>query len=247
MGLGRAIFGNDRYVREAGVILLPGAPPVEVLLKPSTRTRRLSLRISRLDGRVTLSLPTGLRRSEAEAFVAEKAEWIRGHLADVPDEIAPMPGGTLLFEGRSLSIVAAPRRSVTLTNTGIEVPERQVETTPARVAAFLKHHARERLVEASERHAAAIGRQPGRITLRDTRSRWGSCSHEGNLMYSWRLVMAPPPVLDYVAAHEVAHMVHMDHSSAFWAQVEALFPDHRAQRRWLRENSSLLHRYRFRD
>lgn len=111
--------------------------------------------------------------------------------------------------------------------------------------AALKCLARDRLAEATDRHAASIGRQVRRITLRDTRSRWGSCTSEGNLMFSWRLILAPPEVLDYVAAHEVAHLVHMDHSRAFWAQVERLFPPHEPARAWLKREGTGLHRWRF--
>ena len=84
-----------------------------------------------------------------------------------------------------------------------------------------------------------------RITLRDTRSRWGSCSHEGALMYSWRLIMAPPAVLTYVAAHEVAHMLEMNHSDRFWAVVDQLYPGWEAQRRWLHTQGAALHALRF--
>lgn len=246
MGLRQAMFGN-RAGAEPGVIRIAGAPEIVVRLKRSPRARRLSLRVSRLDGQVSLTLPAGVPLREAESFVSEKASWIRGHLAALPDALRPMPGDRLPVEGRLLPVVAAPRRGVAVTGAGIEVPDSGVDQTPARLGAFLKTLARERLVAASETHAARIGRPVGRITLRDTRSRWGSCSAEGNLMYSWRLVMAPPEVLDYVAAHEVAHLVHMDHSPAFWRQCEALFPDHRAQRAWLRAEGGTLHRYRFRD
>src|SRR5699024_841505 len=109
------------------------------------------------------------------------------------------------------------------------------------VAAFLRHRAREALLAACGRHGAALARldldRPARtfagLVLRDTRSRWGSCSSRGRLMFSWRLAMAPDQVLDYVAAHEVAHLAHMDHSPAFWAVVTALFPAHPQARQWL--------------
>jgi predicted metal-dependent hydrolase len=115
------------------------------------------------------------------------------------------------------------------------------------VAAFLRALARDRLAAASDRHAARLGRGFGRLTLRDTRSRWGSCSSAGDLMFSWRLVMAPPEVLDYVAAHEVAHLAHMHHGPAFWAEVRRLYGDHRAARGWLRREGAALHRFRFGD
>jgi predicted metal-dependent hydrolase len=90
-----------------------------------------------------------------------------------------------------------------------------------------------------------IGRPYSRITLRDTRSRWGSCTADGALMYSWRLAMAPPAVLDYVAAHEVAHLAQMNHSPAFWAVVARLVPGHAAPRRWLKLHGQTLHGPRF--
>ncbi|WP_292024415.1 SprT family zinc-dependent metalloprotease [Maritimibacter sp. UBA3975] len=246
MGLRQALFGNGKD-DDPGVISLPANPEVAVRLKRSARARRLSLRISSLDGKVTLTVPARLRRAEAEAFVREKSDWILGHLSKMPGEVRPMPGDHLPVEGALREVTAASRRGVALVGDRLEVPLTGVERTPARIGAFLKVAARERLMDASERHAARIGREVGKVTLRDTRSRWGSCSHEGNLMYSWRLVMAPPAVLDYVAAHEVAHLVHMDHSAAFWRQCAELFPDHKAQRRWLREEGGALHRYRFRD
>jgi len=228
-------------------VLLSGDPPIELELRTSGRARRFSLRVSRLDGRVTLTLPRGASRNQALAFAREKADWIRSHIARHPGELRPMPGDGLAFRGTVFPIVATPGRAVRLASERIEVPEQDPERTPARLAAFLKHHARLSLVEASARHAAALGRAHGRVTLRDTRSRWGSCSANGDLMYSWRLIMAPPDVLDYVAAHEVAHLAEMNHSPAFWAHVARLYPGYDAPRRWLRTNAQNLHRYRFKD
>ena len=105
--------------------------------------------------------------------------------------------------------------------------------------------ARDRLVAASDGYAAALGRPYARITLRDTRSRWGSCTSDGGLMYSWRLILAPPEILDYVAAHEVAHLKEMNHSSAFWAVATQLYGPSDEARHWLRNAGSELHRYRF--
>ncbi|WP_212525198.1 SprT family zinc-dependent metalloprotease [Actibacterium sp. MT2.3-13A] len=225
---------------------LPGAPPVEITLRRSARARRYSLRVSQLDGRVTLTLPRGAPLDEGMAFAREKAGWIRAQLAAQP-AVAPVEiGGAVPFEGATLPIVAARRRGVALIGGQLEVPDDPGRVGP-RVQVFLKEQARGRLAAASDRHAAALGRDYGRLTLRDTRSRWGSCSSRGDLMYSWRLVMAPPEVLDYVVAHEVAHLAEMNHSPAFWALVERLCPGHRAPRAWLRAHGALLHRVRFGD
>ena len=116
-----------------------------------------------------------------------------------------------------------------------------------RAVAYLKVLARDRLVAACDHHAGRLGHGFTKVSLRDTRSRWGSCTSDGGLMFSWRLIMAPPAVLDYVAAHEVAHLAQMNHSQAFWVVVDRLCPGYSAHRAWLREQGQSLHGYRFGD
>jgi len=227
-------------------MILDGTPPIKVALKRSARARRISLRVSRLDGRVTLSLPLRVADRAARDFLNEKEGWIRKHLAQQPDFVTVGLGGEVGYEGRTLTVVAGAGRVARVEADQMIVPERQ-GFSAVRIETFLKHEARVRLRAASDMFSDRLGRPYGRLTLRDTRSRWGSCSAEGNLMYSWRLIMAPPEVLTYVAAHEVAHLVEMNHSPAFWAVVARLFPEHDAPRRWLRQNGGQLHRYRFAD
>lgn len=224
--------------------LLPGPPPLEITLRRSARAQRFSLRVSRLDGRVTLSLPPGARESEAMAFARQQEPWIRRALADLP-QTAPVGLGAIIpVEGRLLRLDAGPGRLIRIEGDSLLIPGNPAQAG-VRAAAFLRHLARDRLTEASDRHAQMIGRRYSRITLRDTRSRWGSCTADGALMYSWRLVMAPPAVLDYVAAHEVAHLAQMNHSPAFWAVVARLVPGHAALRRWLKLHGQALHAPRF--
>ncbi len=225
-------------------VILSGSPPIEVALRPNARARRLSLRVSRLDGRVTLSLPAGVPVAEARAFVEEKEGWIRRHMASAPDAERVGIGGEILIEGRRRRIAPAADGAFGIDGNVVHVPGPPANA-PLRLRACLKELAAERLCAASDRYAGRIGRRYGRITLRDTRSRWGSCSRQGNLMYSWRLIMAPPEALDYVAAHEVAHLAHMDHSPAFWGVVERLFPNHAVPGNWLRKNGAELHRFKF--
>ena len=227
-----------------GRAVLAGNPPIEIALRRSARARRLSLRVSRLDGRVTLLMPAWLPEDEALAFAAARETWLRQALADVPGEIPVAPGIALPVEGNPLPVVAGPGRAARLAEGRLAVPA--ARPGPA-AAAWLRHLARDRLSAAADRHAVALGRAYARLSLRDTRSRWGSCSATGALMFSWRLAMAPAAVLDYVAAHEVAHLAHMDHSPAFWAAVARLCPDHALHRTWLRHHGAELHRYRFAD
>lgn len=226
--------------------ILPGSPPVEIMLKRSARARRFSLRVSRLDGRVTLSLPARAREAEAMAFARAQEGWLRETLAGMPSREGVGIGSLLPVEGRLLRLAPGAGRAVRVEGESLLIPGDPAQAG-ARAGAFLKALARERLVAASDRHAAQIGRKVTQVTLRDTRSRWGSCAVDGALMYSWRLVMTPPAVLDYVAAHEVAHMLEMNHSRRFWAVVERLYPGWQAQRKWLHTEGQTLHAFRFGD
>ncbi|SHF06478.1 hypothetical protein SAMN05444279_1166 [Ruegeria intermedia] len=221
---------------------LPGYPPVALTLRKSARARRISLRISQLDGRVTLTYPQGVPESEAIGFARTKEDWIRQHLRARPEPAVIRFGQILPVEGVPRRIVPADGRRVVLAADRIAVPE---GAEARRLARFLKELARDRLTGACDDYAAMLGRAYSSLTLRDTRSRWGSCSSAGGLMFSWRLILAPPEVLHYVAAHEVAHLAEMNHSPAFWTQVERLFGPYEAPRRWLRDNGAELHRYRF--
>jgi len=225
-------------------IIQLGQPPVDVAVKRSSRARRISLRVSGVDGRVSLTLPNRVAISEARDFLHEKEPWIRAHLDKQPEVTVMRPDASLPIEGTPRKIVQTATKVVRLHPHWVEVPH-GADKISARLRAFLKTLARDRLAAASEEYAGQIGRRFGKITLRDTRSRWGSCTSEGNLMYSWRLILAPPEVLDYVAAHEVAHLAEMNHSPAFWATVERVMPDYKARRKWLRDNGGGLHRYQF--
>ncbi|NRB33181.1 MAG: M48 family metallopeptidase [Rhodobacteraceae bacterium] len=222
---------------------LPEDPSITLTLRRSGRARRMSLRVSHLDGRVTLTLPGHVSDREALAFASSKAEWIRGHLAKRRSEITVAPGVALPIDGQRRTVVSGPGRRPVLTGDQLVLPAHRAFGPVAQ--AFLRDLARDRLTAASDHYARRLGRTFSRITLRDTRSRWGSCSSKGALMFSWRLILSPPDVLRYVAAHEVAHLAEMNHSPAFWAVVTRLYGPWEVQRRWLHDNGSALHAYRF--
>lgn len=224
--------------------ILPGPPRVEITLRRSARARRFSLRVSQLDGRVTLSLPLRAREAEAIAFVRGHEGWIRAALAGVAQVARVGLGTALPLEGRLVTLVSDSGRVPQLVGDSLRVPGPEAQVA-VRVAGYLRALARDRLAAASDRHARSLGRAYHSLTLRDTRSRWGSCTAAGGLMYSWRLIMAPPEVLNYVAAHEVAHLVQMNHSAAFWAVVAGLCPGYLSHRRWLKGQGQGLHGYRF--
>lgn len=239
-----ALRPADRHPRMDQAIL-DGDPPVPVLLRRSARARRLSLRVSRLDGRVTLSLPPRASERAALAFLREKESWIRANLEMLPEDRIAQIGAKLPMLGQEYEIVAGKGRVARIEGGQLVVPPAP-NMVGARLEAFLKLQAKTRLREASDKYALALNADYGRLTIRDTRSRWGSCTSEGNLMYSWRLVMAPAAVLDYVAAHEVAHRLEMNHSDRFWAHVARVCPDFATHRDCLRTEGQLLHAWRFR-
>lgn len=224
-------------------LVLPGDPPVPVVLRRNTRAKRFSLRVSRADGRVSLSLPVWAPEAEALAFLRERETWVREHLNDAPDVKFARIGAELPICGMARPVIAGAGRSARFMDGALHVPPGPREGL--RLKALLQAMARDRLSAAVAAHAGSIGRRYGRMTLRDPRSRWGSCSSKGDLMFSWRLIMAPPEVLDYVAAHEVAHLVEMNHSPRFWALCKQLCPTTDQHRHWMRAHGADLLAWRF--
>lgn len=224
--------------------VLSGDPPIPLILRRSARAKRISLRISQLDGRVTLTLPKRLAEREALEFARSKEGWIRKHLDARGADIPVLVGAEVPVGGQLLQVVRGQGRRVQIGVDRIAVPGPE-DRIGTRLASHLKQVARDRLAEASDTYATRLGKGYTRLTLRDTRSRWGSCTSDGGLMFSWRLIMTPPDVLNYVAAHEVAHLAQMNHSPAFWAEVMRIYGDYDPPRRWLRIHGGSLHRYRF--
>ena len=228
--------------------ILSGTPPVEVHFRRAARARRFSLRVSRLDGKITLNMPPQARDTEALAFLKAQEGWLRQTLLTLSETANSLVGiGSVIpVEGRDLVLSSGPGRRVVVDGDNLIVPA-DPALAGVRVAAWLKVLARDRLAAASSHYADLVGRQYTALALRDTRSRWGSCAPNGRLVYSWRLIMAPHSVLDYVAAHEVAHLVEMNHSPAYWAVVERVCPGWKAERVWLRTHGHRLQGLRFQD
>lgn len=220
-----------------------GGHRIQVAVKRSALARRISLRIDPARGAV-LMLPVKARLAEGERFLLAHRVWLAERLARLPGPVALGEGATVPLLG-----VPHPVRHVPGARRGVWVEDGEIlvsglpEHVGRRTADFLKSEAKRLIAPRAQDMAARLGRKPGRITVKDTRSRWGSCSSAGDLAFSWRLVLAPEQILDYVVAHEVAHLVQMNHSPAFWAVVESLVGDHRPARRWLKINGAGLHRF----
>ena len=226
---------------------------VSVTVRRSARAQRLILRLDQT-GTVTLVLPLGVRDAEAQSFLKAHTGWLESRLAKVPERLAFAADAAIPYRGVEHRIRHRPtgnpaqRRGVVWREQpqeGLaEAPELHIagpaEHLPRRLTDWLKAEARRDLATRSRHYAAQLGRQVGRVTVRDTRSRWGSCSSKGDLSFCWRLILAPDFVIDYLAAHEVAHLKEMNHGPDFWATCTALCPRTKEAKRWLKQNGSRL-------
>jgi predicted metal-dependent hydrolase len=219
-----------------------------VALKRVSTSRRFTLRVRAATRDVLLTMPTRSSLQSAREFAERHAAWIGARLARLPRPVAFAAGAVTPLRGVDHTIVHRPgERGVVWVEHDARGPLICVSGgaphIPRRVTDFLKREAREDLQAAVARYAQRLAVSPKRIVLRDTASRWGSCSSSGGLNFSWRLIMAPPLVLDYLAAHEVSHIVHMNHSPLFWKLTRRLFPETDRAETWLRVHGASLHRF----
>ncbi|HLW93696.1 MAG TPA: SprT family zinc-dependent metalloprotease [Roseiarcus sp.] len=217
-------------------------------LKRLKSARRFTLRVRAASRDVVLSMPARASLKAAREFAERHAGWIGARLDRLPKPIYFEPLSIAPLRGVDHRIVHRPdARGVVWTAEDEDGPLLCVAGDLAHVARrvgdFFKREARRDLETAVARHTAALGLKTRRLTLRDTTSRWGSCSSTGALNFSWRLIFAPPFVLDYLAAHEVAHLIHMDHSPAFWRVARRLFPETDRAEAWLKAHGADLHRF----
>lgn len=228
----------------ARVVLEVGGRGLSVLLRRSGSARRMSLRVLPSGEGVVLVLPMGARVADGLDFARSKAGWIENRLVRLPERVPFEEGAVVPLLGVPHTIRHRPdaRRGVWAEEDILHISGRP-EHLSRRLADWLKREARDVIAPRAHLHAATLGKQVNRISLRDPRSRWGSCTSGGDLSFSWRLVLAPLPVLEYVVAHEVAHLVEMNHSEAFWRIVAGLVPDVGASRSWLRSRGGELHRF----
>jgi predicted metal-dependent hydrolase len=222
--------------------------PVTVRLNP--RARQLIVKVHPSTGEVAVVAPSRRSVPRALDFAIQEGDWIAGHLARIPERIYFQPGDSIPFKGiRHVIRLASEQRGGVWLDPDAERPTIRVsgmrEHAPRRVEDWLKKQARTHIIRRVNALCQDLGVSVTRITVRDASSRWGSCSTSGAISLSWRLIMAPNSVLNYVCAHEVAHLREMNHGPRFWKLVDRLVGDTEAQaaQDWLRQNGSELHRY----
>ena len=219
-----------------------GAP---LSIRVSARARRIGLRIDAAERRVELMLPRGVPASQGLRFLAARREWVAARFRTLHP---PLP----FAEGAIVPVLGIPHRirrefDVGAPPVAIVDSEIRVRGEAEHLARRLRDHlvatARREFTHRARRLAFRIGKSVARVSVRDTKSRWGSCSGRANLSFSWRLIFAPESVVDYVVAHEVAHLSEMNHGPRFWRLVESLSPGSAVPREWLRRHRNRLFSY----
>ncbi len=244
----RALF--SRRISEPSIITVEfGREIYLVQLRRNGQARRYTLRIHSATREVVLTLPPRGSLKQAREFAQKHGAWIAARLKRLPQPVPFVHSAVLPLRGLEHRIEhRREARGTVWTEAGEDgaLLLCVAGATPhvsRRVRDFLKKEAKRDLEAASKRAAQALGANLKRVSIRDQSSRWGSCSTTGVLSYSWRLILAPPYVLDYLAAHEAAHLIEMNHSRAFWRQVERICPDFKRAKAWLDAHGADLHRY----
>ena len=217
--------------------------PVRLIVNP--RARHVSVRIDPTRREAVATAPSRRHLKHAAQFAAERAGWIAHELSRLPQGVSLTPGARAPLRGVTHELVYEHGRSAARVEPGepprLVAPAPDVALFESRLLRFFKEQARADLTACVAAHAGTLGVRPARLQVKELRSRWGSCSIDGVLSFSWRLVLAPHFVLDYLAAHETAHLREMNHSRRFWAHVRACMPDFERGREWLHEHGCALH------
>ena len=217
----------------------------------SKRARRLRLTVSAAG--VSVTLPYGIQQAEAEKFIRQNEVWILSQLERVERDKGRknqhrLPEDVILFHGEphQIQVIREADRKSRLRieeskgRLRVYAPA-EIDTLPRiMVEPWLKSQARDEIEMMVKQQALRMKASPKKVTIRDQRTRWGSCSGRGTLSFNWRLIMAPPSVMEYVVIHEIAHLFEPNHSRAFWSVVATYAPSYKPLRTWLRKNAILL-------
>ena len=221
-----------------------GEQTLPLVIRRHRSAKRICLRYNPTDHAISLTLPRHTRVGDGLRFLMQKSEWLIATLRDMPCKKHIKPGVVIPLLGDRVRIKHDPsiRRKWLIADDTLHIAGDRADFSE-RMTAALRDIARTTLTELALRDAAAIGRKVARVSVRDTRSRWGSCSSTGNLSFSYRLIFAPREVMEYVVAHEVAHLRHMNHSTAFWNCVASLCPEYEIAKNWLKLHGKDLYRF----
>ena len=216
--------------------------PLKVIKSP--RAKRLTLRIDAKEHLPVLSIPPRCTQKQAVSFVQTHQDWIIENLKNLPRTSRFVSGQSISLFGEQILIRHAPEKCWgARIEDGILYVSGQSEFTHRRVKDFIKKQAQKIFLTLSQKAAAQIGYDVNDVIIKDTKSRWGSCSSLNNINYNWRLALAPQEVIDYIVAHEVSHLAHQDHSAAFWQCVASLCPNYETGQEWLKQHGKELYTF----
>lgn len=218
-----------------------------VIIKKSKRAKRLALRLDSKERLINLVIPHSMSEKRARFFALDHIDWIEEQLANLPEKVTFEHGSIIPILGIDHKIIIdfdedRKRTDIFFENNQLIIQTNK-EAPSSRIERFLKKLAKEKLTELSAKKAAAINKTIKSVSVRDTKSRWGSCAADGSLSYSWRLIFAPYAAFDYVVAHEIAHLIHLDHSKKFWAICRQLSDDFTEGSYWIRNHGHELMKY----
>ncbi|WP_439923616.1 M48 family metallopeptidase [Nitrobacter sp. JJSN] len=242
-----------RPAEPSRLLIKHGSQIYSVRLRRHRRARRYTLRIHPSDREAILTMPPRGTLVEAKDFAQRHGGWIAARLGRLPKAAPFHHGAVIPLRGVAHRIVHRTGERGTVWAETRDSGERilcvagELDYLERRVHDFLKREARRDLQKAAQRYADTLGVKVKRLSIRDQSSRWGSCTSSGSLSFSWRLILAPPFVLDYLAAHEVAHLVEMNHSPRFWKVVARICNHVERAKRWLDAEGNDLHRYGIQD
>ncbi len=221
-----------------------GEEMLPLVIRRHQRAKRICLRYNPTDHAISLTLPRHTRVGDGLMFLMQKSEWLVTTLRDMPMKKQIKPGVVIPLLGKRIRIKhdADLKRKWIIRDDVLYVSGDRADFAE-NVTEALRKIASQTLSGLALRYADKIGRRINRISVRDTRSRWGSCSSTARLSFSYRLIFAPKEVMEYVVAHEVAHLRHMNHSTAFWNCVESICPDYDAAKDWLKMHGKDLYRF----
>ncbi len=235
---------GERKNRERTFTLDLEGRAVPLRVRRNARARRLVLTIDAAADGVVVTVPNRVAVRDGVELALSKAGWILNGLDALPPRTPFADGAVVPVLGVDHRVRHCPgRRGAVWRENGEILVAGRPEHLARRLKDWLRRAARREITARVAAKAERLGRTPGRITIRDTRSRWGSCSADGNLSFSWRLVMMPEGVLDYVVAHEVAHLAYRGHGPRFWGTVGRLTNDPGGARAWIRRHGESLYRY----
>jgi predicted metal-dependent hydrolase len=217
--------------------------PWPVMFRKIKQARQLTLRLDHKKRHIALTMPWRASQREAQAFLLSQKEWILAQMERVPEPYQLEIGSVIPVLGvmRTIKHVAGGGRGVQVSMTETELLVTGTESrAPRALYRFLKDLAQRHMTDLAFEKAALIQKPIKSVVFRDTSTRWGSCTHTGDLSFCWRLIMAPTEIVDYVVGHEVAHLVHMHHEASFWALCRQLTPYTTMGKNWLRQHGESL-------